>query len=201
MSTLAQYRRRAPVYDLELLPFEPLRRSAIAGLDLRPGQRVLDLGCGTGLSLAALLHRVGPRGHVIGIEQCPEMLAQARQRVAAHGWRNVSLIHTAVAEAPLNGLADAALFHFTHDILQQPAALQHVAAHLRPGARIAATGLVWAPPWAWFSNLFVLGAALHSVDSLAGLERPWEQLLALTGELSISYHAMGAIYQAWGHRR
>jgi ubiquinone/menaquinone biosynthesis C-methylase UbiE len=198
VSTLAQYRRRAPFYDLELAPFEPLRRSAIASLELRPGQRVLDLGCGTGLSLAGLLQQVGPRGHVIAIEQCPEMLERARQRVAAHGWRNVSLLAADVAEAPLSGRCDAALFHFTHDILQQPQALRHVAAHLKPGAALAATGLVWAPPWAVLSNLFVLGAALHSMASLAGLDRPWAGLLALSGELDLRYHCLGAVYQATG---
>jgi len=59
------------------------------------------------------------------------------------------------------------LLHFTHDVLRRPQALDHVLAHLRPGARIVATGLQWAPGWALPVNLFVWGAAWRSVSSLA----------------------------------
>jgi len=45
---LTQYRRRAEHYDFELMPFEPVRRDAIASLDLHSGATVLDVGCGTG---------------------------------------------------------------------------------------------------------------------------------------------------------
>ncbi len=74
------YRQRAPQYDWELAPFEPLRQEAIASLGLTPGQTVLDLGCGTGLSLEALQAAVGPQGRGVGVEQCSDMLGRARQR-------------------------------------------------------------------------------------------------------------------------
>jgi demethylmenaquinone methyltransferase/2-methoxy-6-polyprenyl-1,4-benzoquinol methylase len=180
------YRWRAPVYDLELLPFEPLRRAAIAALDLQPGQTVLDLGCGTGLSLDLLQQAVGPSGRIIAIEQSAPMLARARQRVQAAGWRNVELIEAPVAQAAWRGPpADAALFLFTHDILQDDAALRRVLARLRPGARLAAAGLAWAPAWALPANLFVLGAALYSVSALQGLDAPWARLQALAGPLAL----------------
>ena len=76
-AALAQYRRRAPVYDLELKLFEPARRAAIERLALRSGEVVFDVGCGTGLSLPLLRQAVGARGHIVGIEQCPEMMALA----------------------------------------------------------------------------------------------------------------------------
>ena len=59
-AALAQYRRRASVYDAELAWFEPMRRAAIARLPLQRGDTVLDIGCGTGLSLPLLLQAVGP---------------------------------------------------------------------------------------------------------------------------------------------
>ena len=49
-TALQQYRVRANQYDLELQPFEPLRLGAIERLNLQPGEVVLDVGCGTGLS-------------------------------------------------------------------------------------------------------------------------------------------------------
>jgi len=61
-SQLGLYRARAASYDRELEPFEPLRVAAIDRLALQPGQTVLDVGCGTGLSLARLLRQLGSHG-------------------------------------------------------------------------------------------------------------------------------------------
>jgi SAM-dependent methyltransferase len=191
---LAQYRRRAARYDLELLPFEPVRREAIALLDLREGQRVLDVGCGTGLSFAGLKEKVGARGHVTAIEPSPEMLALARERVAQQRWPGIELLESTAAAAPLRGRADAALFHFTHDVLRDEASLDRVLAHLKPGARVVASGLQWAPPWMAATNLFVLGAALYSVTCMDGLGEPWDLLAARLHDVRVETRGFGGIY-------
>ncbi|MDE2160607.1 MAG: methyltransferase domain-containing protein, partial [Burkholderiales bacterium] len=113
LAALRQYRQRAAVYDWELVAFEPLRRAAIERLQLAPGDAVLDLGCGTGLSLAALHAGSGDAGDVVGVEQCPEMIAIARERVRRGLWRGVRLICAPDEAAALAAPADAALFHFT----------------------------------------------------------------------------------------
>lgn len=195
---LQQYRVRAEHYDSELAPFEPLRREAIERLNLKPGDTVLDVGCGTGLSFAPLLDRLGPDGHVVGIEQCPEMLARARGRVLNQRRRQVTLLQAPVEEATWPGQADAALLHFTHDILRRPAALENVLSHLAPGARVVATGLQWAAPWVWPVNLFVLGAALYSVSSLDGLAQPWSQLAPRLDSFEVQPTWMGGIFMARG---
>ena len=201
LEALSQYRRRAPIYDLELAMFEPVRRAAIARLGLRSGDVVLDLGCGTGLSMSLLQQGIGARGRIIGIEQSPEMMVRTRQRVQQQGWRNVTLIEAGVEGAEIPGPADAALFHFTHDILREPLALQNVAGSLRQGASVVACGLQWAVPWAWPLNLFVLGAALHSVTSMRGLERPWSLLAQHLDRLHIESMLGGSLYIASGSMR
>ena len=162
---------------------------------------MLDVGCGTGLSLALLHDAVGARGHIIGIEQCPEMIERARLCVRQQGWGNVTLIEAPAEAAEIAATADAALFHFTHDILCDPLALNHVARSLRPGARVVACGLQWVHPWAWPLNLFVLSAALHSVSSIDGLDRPWSGLARHIDELQVDTMLAGAVYLASGTTR
>lgn len=200
-AALAQYRRRAGTYDLELALLEPIRRLAVARLALQPGQTVLDVACGTGLSLALLQQGVGAGGRIVGIEQSPEMIARARRRVQQQGCRNVRLLCAPAEEARITGHADAALFHFTHDVLRRPEALDHVLRHLRPGARVVATGLQWAPAWALPVNLLVWGAARRSVSSLAGLGQPWSLLGERVDGLAVDSLLLGAVFVATATRR
>jgi SAM-dependent methyltransferase len=197
-AALDQYRRRAGVYDLELAIFEPVRQRAVAALGLRHGQTVLDVACGTGLSLPLLVAAVGASGRVIGIEQSPEMIERSRARVAQAGWTNVELVNAPVELAAFDGGADAALFHFTHDVLLQAQAVHNVFGHLKPGARVVASGLKWAPAWAMPINLLVLPAALHSVTSLAGLRAPWRSLRPYLRDLRVHPQLAGAVYIATG---
>ncbi len=195
---LAQYRRRAWLYDLELAAFEPVRRRAVQALELAAGEAVLDVACGTGLRYPVVAAAVGRRGRVLGIEQSPEMMALARRRVREGHWPQVHLAEASAEAAPLQGRADAALFMFTHDVLQSDAALDHLMAHLKPGARVAAAGLQWAAAWALPLNLFVLGAALYSVTTLEGLARPWARLARHLTGLQVRPMMGGAVYMASG---
>ena len=198
-TALQQYRARANLYDMELQPFEPLRIEAIERLQLKLGEAVLDVGCGTGLSFEPLLQKLGDKGHIVGIEQCPEMMEKARERIAEAGWTHqVSLLEASAQDAQWKGRADAAIFHFTHDVMRSPTAIDNVLAHLRPGARVVATGLQWAAPWAGPVNLFVMGAALYSVSSLDGLAQPWSELAKRLRDFNQQSTWMGSVYIASG---
>jgi len=170
-------------------------------LAARPGDTVLDVGCGTGLCLPLLQHRVGPSGTIIGIDASAQMLEVAGTRVAEHGWDNVQLLVAPIAQAPFDGVADAALFCAVHDVLQSPAALAHVFEHLRPGAAVAATGGKWPPPWNVALRAWV--AHLHApfINDFTGFDQPWRPLAGYVPDLQVTELGAGAGYVAIGHAR
>jgi ubiquinone/menaquinone biosynthesis C-methylase UbiE len=197
-AALNQYRDRAPIYDLELRVFEPIRRRAINRLWLRRGSTVIDVACGTGLSFEALRKQVGSKGHLIGIDQSADMLARARERIERNGWSNFTLIQAPIEFAEIGVLGDAALFHFTHDVMRTSAAVRNVLRNLRAGARVVACGLKWAPVWAMPVNGAVLYAAMRSVSTFEGLRRPWTHLEPHLAEFQIEERQAGSIYIASG---
>ena len=197
-ATRTLYGWRASSYELQLAPYEFIRRMAVAHLRLRPGDCVLDLGCGTGLSLPLLRGAVGLAGRVVGVDLSPDMLLLASSRVQRERWTNVDLLCAAVEDAPLPQRADAAFFHFTHDILQSPPALDHVLRHLRPGAHVVATGLKWTAPGLAPWNALVGLHLAQSVTNYEGLAAPWQPLLERGVQLEVDTLMMGTIFVARG---
>src|SRR6516165_11053274 len=57
-----------------------------------PGESVLEIGCGTGAATVPFAEAVGERGRVVGVDISEPMLAGARQRIAASGLGNISLV-------------------------------------------------------------------------------------------------------------
>lgn len=75
-----------PLYDplVKLLGGDAVRNVLLEQADIRPGQRVLDLGCGTG-TLPILIKRIHPDVEVVGIDPDPKALARARQKAKRAG--------------------------------------------------------------------------------------------------------------------
>jgi len=92
----AAYRRYAKVYDALFGPvLQPGRKAVMEALDCRPGERVLEVGVGTGLSLPLY----PPYVRVTGIDLSREMLDKARMRVGRRQLANVEGLHEMDAEA------------------------------------------------------------------------------------------------------
>ena len=170
------YSEHANTYNRKTGAFQRYRRAVVEALPVRPGQVVLDVGCGTGLCCGLLREKVGPQGGVVGIEESPEMAAVAREQIAREGWRNVTVVQSSAEEAEIAVTADAALFCAVHDILQSVAALRNVMNHLRPGAWVAAGGGKWAAPWMVAVNLSAMILHAPCVRSFEGFHRPWSHL-------------------------
>ena len=95
-AALRSYRALATGYDDSCKYILDIRAMAIHLLQLRPGEVVFDVACGTGSTLPVLSTLVGPAGRVIGIEQSPEMAAFARVRAAEAREANIEVIESPV---------------------------------------------------------------------------------------------------------
>jgi demethylmenaquinone methyltransferase/2-methoxy-6-polyprenyl-1,4-benzoquinol methylase len=194
----AKYRHRAAGYDRTTRRTWSIRERAVAALQLRPGQRVLDVGCGTGLSLALLRDGVGEDGHVYGFDHSSEMLTQARARVATAGWRNVTLLESPAQAIALPQSVDALLFHYTHDILRSPAALARVLGCARPQARVAIAGIKYFPWWLAPLNLWVYGKNIGYNGAPGGLRTPWDRIAPRLSDWQLTPTQLGMGYIASG---
>ena len=197
LSAPALYRRIAGSFDLSTAWLEPYRRRAVSQLRLQPGDVVLDVGCGTGMSFEPIQAAIGPGGRLIGIEPSPEMLGNARARVEAAGWENVTLLEARAEDAVVPGPVDAVLFAFTHDVVRSPKALANLLGQVRPGGRVVAAGPKWtavAPQL----NPLVWQVASRFVTSFEGFRRPWAELERAVPGLTVEQACFGCVYLAWG---
>lgn len=136
-------------------------------LALRPGDRALDLGCGTGLSLPLLREAVGGSGRLYGAELSPDMLAVARAKVQSAGWRNVDVIEANAETFEIDEPVDGILCFYTHDIMLSPTALPRAIRHQKRGGRVTAAGGQLMRGWVgWLVNPVTIAYSLPAVTTL-----------------------------------
>jgi ubiquinone/menaquinone biosynthesis C-methylase UbiE len=127
---------------LQALLYDDYTEQALRLAGLRPGMRVLDVGCGPGDVSFVAARLVGPQGAVIGVDAADDIIELARDRAAKHGLTSVRFEQTTVGDlaldGPLNGPVDAVIGRLILMHLPDPvAALRQLAGLVRPGGFIA----------------------------------------------------------------
>jgi demethylmenaquinone methyltransferase/2-methoxy-6-polyprenyl-1,4-benzoquinol methylase len=141
------YTRISSLYDA--LADKDEHRARELGLSLlaaAPGERILEIGFGTGSSLVLIAADVGATGAVAGIDISPGMLAVARQRIReANPAASVDLRIGAVPPIPFgDGAFDAVFMAFTLELFPDdtiPLVLREIRRTLRPGGRMAVVSM------------------------------------------------------------
>lgn len=126
----------AEVYDELFVPalFQQWGSVVADAAGIEPGQRVLDVACGTGVLACAAADRVGVGGAVVGLDPNDEMLAVARRKSAKIEWRNGRAESLPFPNESFDAVVSQFGFMFFED---RRAALREMARALRPGGRLA----------------------------------------------------------------
>jgi ubiquinone/menaquinone biosynthesis C-methylase UbiE len=190
-----------------------LRARAATRLNVAPGARVLEIGCGSGLNFPHLRAAVGPTGKVYGVDFSAGMLCKARELCEREQWSNVEVTQCDALEYIPPEPLDAILFGLSYNTMPHHlAVLRHAWKQLRPGGRLVILdgklpnglgGKLLVPFSLWLMKRTMLSNPLI---------KPWNDLAALVSEAghSISARApladefameeflFGSWYVCWG---
>ena len=106
--------------------------------EIRPGERVVDIGCGAGLDSLIAANFVGPNGQVIGLDMTPDMLEKARSSAAEMGLNHVEFRDGYAENLPVpDGWADVVISNGTINLSpHKPTVFQEIYRVLKPGGRL-----------------------------------------------------------------
>ena len=117
--------------------FTGVSASLVVLSEAKPGETILELGCGGGLDTVLLTERVGPQGQVIGVDCASPMLARARTNLQQLGHTNVTFFsvpaeHLPLADNSVDCVVSNGIFNLSAD---KDAIFAEVRRVLKPGGR------------------------------------------------------------------
>ena len=159
--------------------FEPFTRELFREAGLRPGMRVLDVGCGSGDVALLACEFVGPNGAVVGIDRAADAIVRAKARAENRRLSNVQFVEGDPTRARFDEGFDAIVGRLILMYYSEPIdALRKLLAHLRPGGIVAfqefdASGCKSHPPSPTYErckNWIIRTLQLSGADSHVGLK-------------------------------
>jgi len=130
-------------------PFTKTNRAAfiVETLALTNGMTILDAGCGPGRLTVPLARSVGPAGRVVALDVQPGMLARAKSKTEAAGYKNVEFVAAALGDGklPANQFDRAVLVTVLGEIPNRVAAFAELFCALKPGGILVVVEVIFDP--------------------------------------------------------
>jgi 2-polyprenyl-3-methyl-5-hydroxy-6-metoxy-1,4-benzoquinol methylase len=122
-------------------------RTIVELLELRPGMKVLDAGCGPGRLTLPLAEAVAPTGKVLAVDMQAQMLARVREKVETAGLQNVEYLQSKIGEGklPKSHFDRAVLVTVLGEIPDPVSALKEMYQTLKPGGILSVTEVIFDP--------------------------------------------------------
>lgn len=178
------------------------RQRAVDILRLVKGDRVVEIGCGTGRNFALLERAVGPGGTVIAVDVSEAMLARARKRSASQGWSNVELVESDAGSYEFPSPVDAVLSTYTLVVVPEyDRVIERAFRALRDGKRCAVLDqkLPSGPASRLVPLLNLLSRPLD-YSRIVGERRLWESIERHAGNVRVEEMYFGFVYLAAGEK-
>jgi arsenite methyltransferase len=119
------------------------RHAILDALDLRPGERVIDIGTGPGFLAREMASLVGPAGAIVGLDTSEPMLDLARSRCSGIPWidlRQGDASDLPVADASFDVAVSIQVFEYVADVMKP---ISQMRRSLRPGGRAVVVSTDW----------------------------------------------------------
>jgi demethylmenaquinone methyltransferase/2-methoxy-6-polyprenyl-1,4-benzoquinol methylase len=178
------------------------RQRAVDALRLAKGERVVEIGCGTGRNFGLLERAVGPGGAIIAVDLSEALLARARKRAADHGWSNVELVQSDAASYEFPTPVDAVLSTYTLIALPEyDRVIERACRALKDGKRCAVLDqkLPSGPASRLVQLLDLLSRPLD-YSRIVGERRLWESIRRHAGNVQVEELYFGFVYLAVGEK-
>ncbi|MBI3305164.1 methyltransferase domain-containing protein [Candidatus Parcubacteria bacterium] len=138
-----------PSADLDAIPAEAVESFAGVGYHfdlaaLKPGEHALDVGSGSGTDVFFAARKVGPAGHVVGVDMTDEQLAKAEGLRQRYGFENVSFVKGYIEQIPVpDGGFDVAVSNGVINLsAEKVRVVQEVSRALKVGGRLAISDIM-----------------------------------------------------------
>lgn len=173
----AAYDAAADHYDARANSFwDRFSRRTLEHLAPRPGDRILDVGCGSGAFAIPAAEAVAPAGHVVGVDLSSGLLALARRKAAERGFANLTFEQRDFLslEKPARGY-DAVVSVFSiFFVSDMTAAARHLWTLVGPGGALSITS--WGPDFAEPATALFWRSITACRPDIQRPESPWERL-------------------------
>jgi demethylmenaquinone methyltransferase/2-methoxy-6-polyprenyl-1,4-benzoquinol methylase len=179
------YQKRAENYDISanlyyFIGFREyaFRKKAVQALNLKPGDTVLEIACGTGLNFPLIQKKIGSNGKIIGLDITDKMLEKAQQRITLNGWSNVDLVKSDAAEFSFPKNLNGILSTFAITLIPEYEQI------IKDGSKALACGgrfaiLDFKKPKnrpAWLTKLLALSMKPFGITLDLADRHPWESI-------------------------